>query len=61
MTFEKYLEVLRIFDEGKEIVVNPDTKNETTIDMHSDMEEAIKLLDNTNEKDIKVVDTQEKK
>lgn len=61
MTFEKYLEVLRILDEGKEIVVNPDTKNETTIDMHSDMEEAIKLLDNTNEKNIKVVDTQEKK
>lgn len=61
MTFEKYLDVLRILDEGKEIVVCPNTKNETTIDMHSDMEEAIKLLDNTNEKDIKVVDAQEKK
>ena len=61
MTFEKYLDVLRILDEGKEIVICPNTKNKVTIDMHSDMEEAIKLLDNTNEKDIKVVDTQEKK
>lgn len=61
MTFEKYLDVLRILDEGKEIVVCPDTKNEVIIDMHSDMEEAIKLLDNTNEKDIKVIDAQEKK
>lgn len=59
MTFDRYLEVLKTVDDNKEIVIDAGTKDEKVINKYSDMESALKLLDNTNIKNITVRDTKE--